>query len=191
MNDFHQQIDHLPLPPSLKARMEFDGYKIIRDIYISSRSHVFLALDIASNTQVVLKAPSAEMRNSTDYLESLLMEDWIAKRINSAHVLKAASIERTANYLYTTTEYIKGQTLEQWMNDNPKPDIATVRAIVEQIAKGLQAFHRQEMVHQDLRPKNIMIDDSGTVKIIDFGSTKVAGISEIVKTNEGIMGDWS
>src|SRR6185503_18814587 len=68
--------------------------------------------------------------------------------------------------------------LSQWMRDNPKPDLETVRGIVEQIAKGLQAFHRMEMLHQDIRPDNIMIDKTGTAKIIDFGATKVAGAVE-------------
>jgi serine/threonine protein kinase len=76
------------------------------------------------------------------------------------------------------TEFIEGQTLSQWMIDHPKPGLETVRGIVEQIARGLRAFHRLEMLHQDLRPDNIMIDGTGTVKIIDFGSTKVAGIME-------------
>ena len=53
------------------------------------------------------------------------------------------------------------------------------RGIVAQVAKGLQAFHRLEMLHQDLRPENIMIDRTGTVKIIDFGATRVAGIAEM------------
>lgn len=64
------------------------------------------------------------------------------------------------------------------MIDNPKPDIETIREIIEQIAKGLRAFHRKEMIHQDLRPQNIMIDKEVIVKIIDFGSTKVAGVIE-------------
>ena len=64
------------------------------------------------------------------------------------------------------------------MIDNPKPDLETVRGIVEQIARGLRAFHRLEMLHQDLRPENVMIDRTGTVKIIDFGSTSVAGVLE-------------
>ncbi len=75
-------------------------------------------------------------------------------------------------------EFIDGQTLTQWMIDNPKPDLETIRGIVEQIARGLQAFHRMEMLHQDLRPDNIMIDKTGTVKIIDFGSTRVRGVIE-------------
>ena len=53
-----------------------------------------------------------------------------------------------------------------------------MRGIVEQIARGLRAFHRMEMLHQDLRPENVMIDKTGTVKIIDFGSTRVAGVAE-------------
>jgi serine/threonine protein kinase len=54
----------------------------------------------------------------------------------------------------------------------------TVRGFVEQIAAGLQALHRLEMLHQDLRPQNVMIDSAGTLRIIDFGSTRVAGIAE-------------
>jgi serine/threonine protein kinase len=76
------------------------------------------------------------------------------------------------------------------MIDNPRPDLETVRGIVEQIARGLQAFHRLEMLHQDLRPDNVMIDKTGTVKIIDFGATRVAGIVEMATGEEpgGIPG---
>lgn len=141
-----------------------------------------------SGEHVALKFPSAELKNDTDYLESLLREDWIAKRIDNPNVLKAKPPVRKQNFLYTVSEYIEGQNLMQWMIDNPKPSLEQVRHIVDQIAKGLQAFHRREMIHQDLRPQNIMIDAVGTVKIIDFGSTKVAGISDIHPNNEGIVG---
>jgi serine/threonine protein kinase len=70
------------------------------------------------------------------------------------------------------------------MIDNPKPSLQSVRTIVGQIAKGLQVFHRLEMLHQDIRPENIMIDTSGIVKIIDFGSTKVAGLMEMTQSIE-------
>ncbi|HTE41051.1 MAG TPA: protein kinase, partial [Steroidobacteraceae bacterium] len=59
-----------------------------------------------------------------------------------------------------------------------KPSLESVRVIVEQIARGLMAFHRMEMLHQDLRPENVMIDKHGTAKIIDFGATRVAGLME-------------
>lgn len=184
VGELYQQLTELPFPPALEPRMAFDGYKIVREIHVSSRSHVYLAVDIETETQVVIKAPSVDLRDNTAYLERFLLEDWIAKRINSAYVMKPCPHDRKRNYLYVVSEFIEGQTLAQWMLDNPKPDLQTVREIVGQIAKGLRAFHRLEMLHQDLRPANVMIDQSGTVKIIDFGSTKVAGLAEITSPVE-------
>jgi serine/threonine protein phosphatase PrpC len=172
------QALQLPLPPLLEARMNFDGYQIVRELHGSSRSHIYLAVDTASEALVVLKVPSIDLRDDPDYLKRFMMEEWVARRVNSAHVLKPCEHTRRRSYLYVVTEFVDGQTLAQWMIDNPKPELETVRRIVEQTARGLQAFHRMEMLHQDLRPANIMIDKTGTVKIIDFGSTRVRGVVE-------------
>ena len=183
-NEILQQLTELPFPPILEARTLFDGYKIIREVHASSRSHVYLAMDAETHTQVIIKTPSIDLQGDPAYLERFLMEEWIARRINSPYVLKPCLQTRKRNFLYIVTEYIEGQTLTQWMIDHPKPDLETVRGIVEQIAKGLRGFHRMEMLHQDLRPENIMIDNTGTVKIIDFGSTSVAGIMEMSRAFE-------
>jgi serine/threonine protein kinase/serine/threonine protein phosphatase PrpC len=186
INEINQQLTKLPFPPILEARMDFDDYNIVRKIYGSSRSHVYLAVDNDTGMQVVMKTPSIDKQGDSAYLERFLMEEWIARRINSPYVLKPSVQNRQRHYMYIIMEFIEGQTLTQWMADNPKPDLEIVRGIVEQIAKGLRAFHRLEMLHQDLRPENIMIDNTGTVKIIDFGSTKVAGIMEITTPIERV-----
>jgi serine/threonine protein phosphatase PrpC len=183
-SEFQQQLTELPLPPELAPRMLFDGYTIVRTLHSSSRSHLHLATDVDSPAPVVIKTPSVDLRGDPAYLERFLMEDWIARRINSAHVVRACDQTRKRSYLYTVTEFIDGQTLAQWMIDHPKPSLEAVRDIVEQIAKGLLAFHRLEMLHQDLRPANVMIDRLGTVKIVDFGSTRVAGIVEASGSDE-------
>ena len=178
-DEIYHHLTELPFPPLLEARAVFDGYNIVRELHASSRSHVYLAVDGDTGGQVVINMPSIDLRGNPAYLESFLMEEWIARRIDSAYVLKPSLQTRKRNFLYTVTEYIDGRTLSQWMTDHPKRDLETVRGVVEQIGKGLRAFHRLEMLHQDLRPDNIMIDRTGTVKIIDFGSTRVAGIAEI------------
>ncbi|WP_320822051.1 bifunctional protein-serine/threonine kinase/phosphatase [Reinekea sp.] len=177
-SEVQQQIDTLPFPPTLEPRANFDGYTIVRTLHGSSRSHLYLAQDSASQSQVVLKVPSIDMRADMEYLERFLTEEWIARRINSAHVLKAALQGRQRHYLYTVAEYVDGQTLAQWQVDHPRPELDRVRALVDQIAAGLRAFHRMDMLHQDLKPDNILIDRAGTVKIIDFGSVRVAGLLE-------------
>jgi serine/threonine protein phosphatase PrpC len=177
-NEVLRQQAELPFPPPLAPRMLLDGFQVVRELHASARSHVFLATDSEAGTPVVLKTLATEMQNDPGHLERFLMEDWVAQRLSNPHVLRAAGRGRKRNYLYTVTEYIDGQTLHQWLIDNPKPPLETVRGIIEQIANGLLAFHRLEMLHQDLRPQNVMIDATGTAKIIDFGSTRVAGIAE-------------
>jgi serine/threonine protein phosphatase PrpC len=179
IEELHQQASMLPFPPELRPRMLFDGYQIVREVHGSNRSHVYLAVDEDTQQQVIIKVPSVDMRHDADYLDRFLMEEWVARRVNNVHVLKPCEQTRKRNYFYTVTEFIEGQTLVQWMTDNPNPDLETIRNIVEQIAKGLYALHRQEMLHQDLRPNNVMIDKTGTVKLIDFGSVRVAGVAEI------------
>jgi len=179
VDQLQQLLTELPFPPVLEEGQTFDGYKLIRNIHSTHRSHVFLAEDTSNYKKVILKTPSIELRGDMQHLERFMMEEWIAKRINSPNVLKAHVQGWKRKFVYNVTEYIEGQTLTQWMIDHPKPDLQIVRDIVAQIAKGLRAFHRMEMLHQDLRPDNIMIDTDGTVKIIDFGSARVAGIMEI------------
>lgn len=172
------QASELPLPPLPEPRAIFDGYRIVREVHASSRSHIYLAVDAETEEPVALKLPSIDLRDNRAYLKRFLMEEWIARRIDSPHVLKPLSQSRRRGYLYVATEFVEGQTLRQWMTDNPRPDLETVRGLVEQIAAGLRAFHRMEMLHQDLRPDNILIDKTGTAKIIDFGSVRVAGVAE-------------
>lgn len=183
-DELYQHLTELPFPPMLEARARFDGYTIVREVHASSRSHVYLATDDDNDTPVIIKTPSMELQQDVAYLERFLTEEWVARRINSAHVAQPCRQMRKRNFLYSVSEFIDGQTLTQWMIDHPQPDLETVRGIIEQIAKGLRAFHRLEMLHQDLRPENVMIDATGTVKIIDFGSTRVAGIMEIASPTE-------
>lgn len=173
-----KDIEALELPPVLEARMEFDGYTILRSLHANSRSRVYLAEDNATQKQVAIKTPASDIENDPEHLERFLLEEWIARRINNAHVLKADLAERPRKYIYTVFEYIEGQTLAQWAQDNPTPSLEVVRGFIEQIAKGLNAFHKMDMLHQDLRPENIMLDITGTLKIIDFGSVSIAGLEE-------------
>jgi serine/threonine protein phosphatase PrpC len=177
-SDILRQLDTLPCPPPLAPGMSIDGLRIIHEIRISSRSHTFLAENMADSSRVVLKVPSTGMRDDRAYLERFLIEDWVARRIDNAHVVKPCITSVPRSAIYVATEYLDGQSLSQWMRENPAPDLTMFRNIMKQIARGVQALHRQEMLHQDLKPENILIDDSGTVKIIDFGATRVAGLDE-------------
>jgi serine/threonine protein phosphatase PrpC len=179
----HLQREGLAIAPALAPRASFEGFRLVRELHVSSRSHVHLAVDEATGQQVVLKLPSVDLRDDPGYLDSFVLEEWVARRVDSVHVLKASEIERAREHLYVAMEYVDGQTLAQWMTDHPRPTLDEVRDIVTQLAKGLQALHGKEMLHQDIRPENVMIDRAGTVKIIDLATTHVAGLADGVDGN--------
>lgn len=172
------QRQGLSLPPVLAPRMAFEGYTVLRELHIGPRSHVHLAVDDQTGQRVVLKTPSVDLRDDAAYLDRFLLEEWVARRVDSPHLLKPGSADRARSHLFVAMAFIDGQTLAQWMTDHPAPGLDAVRDIVAQIARGLQALHRKEMLHQDLRPENVMIDRDGTVTVIDFGSVHVAGLVE-------------
>ncbi len=178
---FYRQLTELPFPPPLGPGLILDGFRIIRELHSSKRTQVYLAEDVETKQTAVIKTPSVNYSDDADYIDRFLHEEWVGRRINNQNVLKVLPHPRRRQFLYYLTEHYEGQTLRQWMLDNPQPSLAEVRRLLEQIALGLQAFHRLEMLHQDIKPENILIDDTNTVKIIDLGSTKIAGIEEINK----------
>ncbi len=189
-DDIYQQITELPFPPELSEGVNLDGYKIIRELHTSNRSQLYLAIDTETGLKVAIKTPSVNYEDDPAYIDRFIREEWIGRRIVNPHVVKVYEPTRRRRFLYHISEYLEGNTIKQWMNDHPKPSIEEIRLLVEQIAKGLQAFHRLEMLHQDLKPENIMLDGKGTVKLVDFGSAKVAGISEITTpiTQQNLLG---
>jgi len=188
--EFYRTLTELPFPPSLSAGMRIDGYRVLRELFSSKRTELFLVEDEESGERLVLKAPSVNYSDDPDYINQFLHEEWAGRRLNNTHVMKVVDQPRQRHFLYYLTEHIEGQTLRQWMHDNPQPSLQQVRDIVQQLIVGLRAFHRLEMIHQDLKPENIVIDGHGTVKIIDLGSTKIAGIEEIATPldNDNLLG---
>lgn len=178
-NEVFAQLTALPFPPELYEGVILDGYRVTREIHASSTSQLYLAVDTDTGEKVVLKTPSVNFEDDPAYLERFQLEEWIGRRIVSPHVIRTVEQKRPRRFLYYVLEYVNGKTLEQWLDDVGTLDLKMVRELVPQIVSGLRAFHRLDMLHQDLKPGNIMISHDGVLKIIDFGSTKIAGIADI------------
>jgi len=178
-HEYYRQLTALPFPPALETGMHLDDYRIIREIHASVTVQVYLAEDTKSKETVVIKTPSVNFEDDPAYIDRFMHEEWVGRRIHNPHVFKVHKLEKKRSCLYYVTEFLEGRPLSQWLLDNPQPDLNEVRRIAEQVVKGLRGFHRKEMVHQDLKPENIMIDSHGDVKIIDFGCVQVSGLQEI------------
>lgn len=193
IDDFNARLMRLPFPPALNPGMTLDGFEVISEIYASARSQLYKVKDIESEKIYVMKTPSVNFEEDNHYIDRFIQEEWIGKRIQSPYVVSVVHLNREKSFLYYILELVEGQTLSQWISNNPQPDPTQAMNIIEQIAAGLRAFHSNDTVHQDLRPSNIMIDDDGQIKIVDFGSVYVAGLAEVFIpiTHEGALGTAS
>ena len=190
IDDISRKLSELPFPPALESGMILDGYRIDRELHASSRSQVYLVCDIDTDQRYCMKTPSVNFDDDLAYIDRFVMESWIGNRIDNPHVAKVVGSEKSKSCLYYLTEYVDGITLERWIKENPKPAVQDVILLVQQIVKGIRAFHNRETLHQDIKPGNILIDQNGQVKIIDFGSCFIQGIAEIATPleREGILG---
>ena len=179
LDESHNRLVQLPIPPVMEVGNKIDGYEVLDVIFSGTRSHMYLVKDTESQKQFVLKAPSTNFSEDTLYLDGFIREEWVGQRIEHPNVMKTYPGLREKNFLYYLGEHIQGMNLRQWMNDHPTPSLDEVRQLSKQIVQGLRAFQRADMVHQDLKPENIMINQDGRVKILDFGTVKIAGIEEM------------
>jgi len=193
IDEAFDELTQRPVPPDLKKGMKINGLEIESLFASSPKMQIYLAKDIHTSQLVVLKTPSVNFEDDPQYLKHFMYEEWVGQRIQSPNVVKIHKSSEDSKFLAYSMEYVKGKTLREWIDDNPKPDMPLVLSIVKQIIQGLRAFHRQEMLHCDLKPENIMIDEMCQVKLIDFGSARIAGVSELVNPiiavgNQGTQG---
>lgn len=178
--DFSERLTKLPFPPDLHPGLKIDGYEVIEELYASERSQLYIVRDEATGKELVMKTPSASYVDDPAYIERFIAEEWIGSRIRDPRVVRIISPRKGGKkFLYYLMEKVQGITLQQWIAENPEPRPSVVAKIILEIAAGISAMHAEQVVHQDLKPGNVMILPDGKIKIVDFGAVFAPGLQEI------------
>ena len=185
LNQFHIQQDYV-FPQQLSKGEVFEGYVIDKILHQNHRSCLYLAHD-TQQQPLVIKTLGVDLQQDKYAVEQFQLEDWVSKRLKHDNLMQCYPHNTEKKYLFQCYEYLQGETLAQWLHRQEKPlNLDEILPILQQTALALNAMHRLEMLHQDIRPKNIMVinaENAMKIKLIDYGSTAVRGLVEINPKN--------
>lgn len=185
LNQFHIQQDYV-FPQQLSKGEVFEGYVIDKILHQNHRSCLYLAHD-TQQQPLVIKTLGVDLQQDKHAVEQFQLEDWVLKRLKHDNLMQCYPHNTEKKYLFQCYEYLQGETLAQWLHRQEKPlKLDDILPILQQTALALNAMHRLEMLHQDIRPKNIMVlnaENAMKIKLIDYGSTAVRGLVEINPKN--------
>ncbi|BDS06949.1 protein kinase [Oceaniferula spumae] len=172
-------ISDRPFPPLLAPGMKMDGLEVEEVLVESSRSQLYRVRDTTDGREMVMKTPSPNFKDDPEYIEQFAAEEWVGKRVAHENLVRVIDRDIKPTYLYYLMESLDGKNLATWLDGHEgRPPIDDVVAIVKQVVSGVRALHRKEVLHQDLKLENIIVDESGKATVIDYGSCRIAGLRE-------------
>ena len=159
-------------------------YKILEKLGEGGMGVVYLAEDTKLGRKVALKFLPQHISVDSEAKARFEIEARAAAALNHPNIATIHNIEETDNEMFIVMEYIKGKELKDIIvetRDRVSLQINEVIKIATQIADGLEAAHKEGITHRDIKTGNIMITESGIVKVMDFGLAKVKGGSKVTQ----------
>ena len=160
-------VTQVVLPP-VRAR-----YRILKELGRGGMGIVSLAEDEVLQRQVAYKVMPAVIREDPKSLEYFLREARIAASLQHPNIVTIYDAGQTADEVYIAMEYVEGRSLQDILDEVPVLPLPRALAIFRQACLGLIHAHKQNIVHRDVKPANMMITGAWAVKLMDFGLAAV------------------
>jgi serine/threonine protein kinase/Flp pilus assembly protein TadD len=160
-------------------------YEVIEEVGAGGMGQVYKALDKEINEEVAIKLLKPEIASDETTVERFRNELKFARKIAHKNVCKMYHLGKDQETPYITMEYVQGEDLKSLIKSKGKFGKQEALSIANQVCEGLIEAHRLGVVHRDLKPQNIMIDESGDVKIMDFGIARSVEAPGVTQT--GVM----
>jgi len=144
-------------------------YELLQLLGEGGMGAVYKARDLVLERDVALKVIRPELVDQPEILERFKQELILARQVTDRNVVRIFDIGEAGKLKFITMEYLEGENLHQIRKKTGKLEVAEAVDIMEQVASGLAAAHREGIIHRDLKPVNIMRDTNGRVVVMDFG----------------------
>jgi formylglycine-generating enzyme required for sulfatase activity len=167
---------------------QFGRYRIVRELGEGGMGSVYLAEDTELERQVALKIPKFAQQEEPDLLERFYREARAAATLNHPNICQVHDIGEHQGTRYITMAYVSGPPLSQLVGSPKVRSERTIARLVRKIALGLSAAHSKGVLHRDLKPGNILLDERNEPVITDFGlARRVEQNVENRLTQEGVL----
>jgi serine/threonine-protein kinase len=144
-------------------------YRIDNEIGSGGMSTVYCAFDETLERQVALKIMHSDMSTDEASLERFRREARTVAQLSHPHVVMVIDAGEDQGHPYIVFEHVRGETLKERVRRDGALPIAEAVAYAIEIGRALQAAHERGLVHRDVKPQNVLIDEEGRAKVTDFG----------------------
>ena len=177
-----EQDEAEPLPE------QFGRYRILEPIGEGSMGAVYLAHDSELDRQIALKIPRFSDPDCEKEVERFFREARAAATLRHPNICQVFDIGEIDGHYFIAMEYIKGNPLTAFIKQPKFQPVRKIAATLRKVAKALQEAHDHNLVHRDLKPDNIMIDERGEPTIMDFGLVRIMDDNDRLTTSGAIVG---
>jgi serine/threonine protein kinase len=163
----------------MSALKSLGKYQIIEELGHGGFASVYKAHDPDLGLDVALKVLEPNLMRDRAFVERFRTEARVAARLRHPNIARVLNIDQAEGRLFIAIEYVPGRNLRDCLAEQPVLDWTSVSPIIQQVADALDYAHAQGVLHRDVKPSNILLADSGTAVLSDFGLAKAIEASHI------------
>jgi serine/threonine-protein kinase len=178
----YQDVPSLAMSDEIQVGQVVDDRFHVTDLISrSGMASIFKANDLQTGRTVALKVPFMQYESDPGFFARFQREEEIGKMLDHPYILHIIPMEEKSKP-YIAMEYLEGQTLRELMRSVQQVPQSDALKIASRICEGLDYMHRHQVVHRDLKPENVMLCTDGSLRIMDFGIAKAAGMRRLTFT---------
>lgn len=167
----------------LEGHLLNERYKIKATIGGGGMANVYLARDMILERDVAIKVLRLEYADDEEFIARFDREAQSATSLSHPNIVSIYDVGEEDHILYMVMEYVDGMTLKEYIQRNGPIQVQEALNIMKQITDAIAHAHANDIVHRDIKPQNILIDPTGSVKVTDFGIAIALSATALTQTN--------
>jgi len=170
---------------SKAAAHQIPGYKIVGKLGAGAMAVVYKARQLSLNRMVAIKILPKRFTENPEYVERFYKEGQAAGKLNHPNIVQAIDVGEAGGYHYFVMEYVEGKTIADDLSAGKVFEETEALDMIIQVASALGHAHALKLIHRDVKPKNIMINNHGAIKLADMGLARATTDIEAAQSEAG------